>query len=735
MMWRRFLMATPHWLSGSQRAVLCIYYYKYKSMKINRKITKALDCLRLHSELSVLKLSLIWFIAWSKTDSKLVAVLVQSVIARFEIVATTRGRMTAIDELKAARLAFTRWLCGKPLTGNVGAPIAKNGLPKVIPVIVRSKLLKDPDDFLIKAVITVLSIGRYFKGGKPVDYESITAPSTPILPKDGEILLALKKMKVEVGRDIPSEWKFSWITTAGPNGPSISSSLQDLPKFVDRFKEQVAVMLPDFLKIIDKNLMYEKTHKLSNLLGLDKFRNDSLRKISIKDDREGKSRPFAIFDYWSQTTLSPLHDWVFSTLKKIPQDCTFNQTEGVVKIQKTESRKYFYSYDLKSATDRFPVELQEKVLSLIFNTDYASAWRSLMTKESFRIPNGDPVKFLAGQPLGAKSSWGVFTLCHHVVVNIASIRTNSDANYVILGDDIVLRGRALATEYKRIMSLLGVSISESKSHVSKDTFEFAKNWIHKGKNLSGFPLVGVAETIMKPLELAAIMVFEAPAKGYHYSIDPRSVSQFFSVIATYSILPHRKAVYIASKVVWCYSFLSWLSTRDSEWAKLIVQLASNVVSPPVAQSLLVEVVGEKWKAQLEKTLWAFQDFGFDMLEKISKLPPFKSVWDSKAWPGRLSASGIEFSANARSVPLFGALQNEGDVKYSDFFQRKLENDEDFTIDDIEALKLPPRPQLKGFEPIRSKESIRTLSLIGAGLNRDLMTKCSKIRADVYSLNK
>lgn len=54
------------------------------------------------------------------------------------------------------------------------------------------------------------------------------------------------------------------------------------------------------------------------------------------------------------------------------------------------------------------------------------------------------------------------------------MRVNADARYVILGDDIVLRGRALATEYKRIMSDLGVSISEAKSHVSKDTFEFAK---------------------------------------------------------------------------------------------------------------------------------------------------------------------------------------------------------------------------------------------------------------------
>jgi hypothetical protein len=111
------------------------------------------------------------------------------------------------------------------------------------------------------------------------------------------------------------------------------------------------------------------------------------------------------------------------------------------------------------------------------------------------------------------------------------MRVNADAHYVILGDDIVLRGRALATEYKRIMSDLGVSISEAKSHVSKDTFEFAKIWSHKGQNVSGFPIVGLAETLRKPLELAALLVFEAPRKGYLSSIDPCTVSTFFLPIA------------------------------------------------------------------------------------------------------------------------------------------------------------------------------------------------------------
>jgi len=43
-----------------------------------------------------------------------------------------------------------------------------------------------------------------------------------------------------------------------------------------------------------------------------------LRKISIKPDKEGKSRPFAIFEYISQMALSNLHDSVFNILKGLP---------------------------------------------------------------------------------------------------------------------------------------------------------------------------------------------------------------------------------------------------------------------------------------------------------------------------------------------------------------------------------------------------------------------------------
>lgn len=64
-------------------------------------------------------------------------------------------------------------------------------------------------------------------------------------------------------------------------------------------------------------------------------------------------------------------------------------------------------------------------------------------------------------------------------------------NYMVLGDDIVLGDDSVAYHYRAILATLGVPISEQKSHVSKDTYEFAKRWIHSGAQVTGVSLLGL----------------------------------------------------------------------------------------------------------------------------------------------------------------------------------------------------------------------------------------------------
>jgi hypothetical protein len=84
------------------------------------------------------------------------------------------------------------------------------------------------------------------------------------------------------------------------------------------------------------------------------------RKICAIPDKEGKTRVIAIGDYFSQTVLKPLHTYMFSVLRRINQDCTFNQGDFINKLPKEGP---FYSMDLSNATDRFPIDVISDLLS------------------------------------------------------------------------------------------------------------------------------------------------------------------------------------------------------------------------------------------------------------------------------------------------------------------------------------------------------------------------------------
>jgi hypothetical protein len=102
------------------------------------------------------------------------------------------------------------------------------------------------------------------------------------------------------------------------------------------------------------DLLYHNRDRVREAMKQPKGNKKSFRKLVVIPDKEYKSRPVAIGDYWSQTSLKPLHDWIFSILKAIPQDSTFQQDRGLRNMPLGGSYT-FYSFDLSSATDRFPI--------------------------------------------------------------------------------------------------------------------------------------------------------------------------------------------------------------------------------------------------------------------------------------------------------------------------------------------------------------------------------------------
>lgn len=640
--------------------------------------------------------------------------LVASVLDRFLLLAVTRGTSYAVTELKSSRLCFTRWLSGKPLSGSVGCPITKDGLPKSIPKEVRYLLKLRRSDSLIKIIITLLSFSRIVKGGSEISLESITGPS---LQREGaisdiEIISGLKRLGVSLNDKRPGTDKpFSWITTSGPNGPSITTSLSDRELFFKTFQEEVRVLLPSLTSIIRTLGDWEEKAGITKLLNLE-YPSKLLRKLGLKEDREMKMRPFAIFDYWSQTVLTPIHDHLYRILSRIERDCTFDQMKGVRLMRQSQSKKWFYSYDLKSATDRFPVAFQERVMRLMFDEEYARAWRSIMTRLPFNLKS-DLIEFKSGQPLGAKSSWAMFTLCHHLVVTIAGIRDNTpDPEYVILGDDIVLKGASLANKYRRIMADLGVDISESKSHVSKDTFEFAKVWIHKGSNVSGFPLVGMIETMEKPIELASLFVFELPSKGYYLHLSPCSLSGSLDWLPSIYTDPDRLALYKANLVCWYISVLSWLKTGSGDWAKYMAQMAGSSLSPARASDLITKIVKDEWLKLVKKGLGDLKSFAWELAKRIpSKLAFIEEDDDDLMIIGSSKPNCLQLEEHLLNIPILASLVKESEIEYESLLGPKLDQGYTLSAEELKKLKIPPSAQLKGFQPLRAKTNVRAVSAL------------------------
>jgi len=70
-------------------------------------------------------------------------------------------------------------------------------------------------------------------------------------------------------------------------------------------------------------------------------------------------------DPLTQWLLAPLHKLLFSILRTIPMDGTFNQLRPIHRLLKYEKVKGLYSLDLSAATDRLPVRLQAQFLDVL----------------------------------------------------------------------------------------------------------------------------------------------------------------------------------------------------------------------------------------------------------------------------------------------------------------------------------------------------------------------------------
>lgn len=355
-------------------------------------------------------------------------------------------------------------------------------------------------------------------------------------------------------------------------------------------------------------------------------------RLAFLDEPAGKVRVIALLDYWSQLALYPLHAWIFECLKEVPTDGTFDQLAPVKRLlKKVSSETIIYSYDLKAATDRLPVKLQQSILQGLFGVHFAAAWKRLLVGRLYHLPpsvsklmglkRGSGISYTVGQPMGGYSSWAMLALTHHCMVQFAAYRAGIKGwfdLYAVLGDDIVIAHDAVAKQYVALCDLIGVEIGIAKSLVSSDkTLEFAKRFFRKGEDTSGMPIafwvaaqstMGVAHALSAWSPAGTLSNFiRAIGTGFKAASGANSswVSMTQKVRALIVTLTHPL---VGSR----YSFTNWVEWLWSSGpGKRGLNLDSLVQFTPFATGLLESVL-----SPVEKIFDKYQEDLF-FTEKVS----------------------------------------------------------------------------------------------------------------------
>jgi hypothetical protein len=338
---------------------------------------------------------------------------------------------------------------------------------------------------------------------------------------------------------------------------------------------------------------------------------------------EGKTRVIAKLDYWSQEALKPLHDKIMRVLKRIPRDLTFSQNSSR-KVITREVGNFYWSIDLKSATDRFPILFQFKVLEHLFGTKFAKRWVDLLNRPY--MYGNKMVTYGVGQPMGAYSSWAVFALCHHVVICGAHIKAGVPLGktYCVLGDDVVITNDLVAKYYLESLDRLGVQVSSKKTHKSTFRYEIAKRWYtDTGSEFTPFPLSSIAST-SKSIPLTLQAFYEATVKGWSIPMEcslPEVVRGISCVLKENTKNKFLKHSIKISQVNWIVGEILRGRCPGVEGIRFLQALfnlpclpsASSPAQGKIPDSMLTNCVVDLFQQSSEQPGQGFRDVGFNTL--------------------------------------------------------------------------------------------------------------------------
>jgi len=312
----------------------------------------------------------------------------------------------------------------------------------------------------------------------------IIKPISPEFLKGFAAFTEIWKTRV-TGTDSPlrlsePEGFHSSVGVMGPNGPALLTSHYDASAMVNQRYDLV-----QSIRVFSRKLAL-------SVIGIGNLTepNDKhiLSRLALIPEPGGKTRLIAIGDYWTQNALKPLHNSLMGILRKLETDGTWDQEGQAQRVSRlaTHDSK---SFDLSSATDRFPASIQKVVIELFYSKEIAEAWYNLMINRDFHYKD-TIVRWAVGQPLGFYSSWATFALTHHILIEYCAYLEGirSFREYAVLGDDVVIWNKSVARRYEIVMAELGVQINLTKTITSNEhhvQVEFAKRLFWNGVEISG----------------------------------------------------------------------------------------------------------------------------------------------------------------------------------------------------------------------------------------------------------
>jgi hypothetical protein len=369
-----------------------------------------------------------------------------------------------------------------------------------------SLVLTQSTKFIATIILTALDASRVFSLIVDPDHSPITAKYSGAADQEliiKEILEVVDNIGIdrEEFRSLLGTRTRSWShfvsEKGGPNGPATRSAGADAVALLAN-----PDLMSTFIEVADgfdmhtlvSQVVWLGTTSPETVAKKDDF---NLGRIHTIQEWGGKARDVAILDYFTQVLLDPLHKALGDVLRLLPTDAVYDQSKAAERVRGwTELGVPLWSFDLSRATDSLPLWVQQAVLgAFIGNQSLAAAWGKLLTERDYITESGRKIRYGTGQPMGAKSSFVVFDLTHHALVQLAASKAGFKGNfgsYVVIGDDITIADAKVAGAYKELMEGLNVKISLEKSLVHTDGYlpagEMAKRLFISGIELSSIPI-------------------------------------------------------------------------------------------------------------------------------------------------------------------------------------------------------------------------------------------------------